>query len=159
MKYSRNRSYNYRKGFTLVEILIVVVILGILGVLVVPLFGGFSSDAKTATLRKELNTVRGAISLYKAQHGDKMPGAGDASFEQALTGFTDYDGNSVEAGSETFGPYLPRLPVNPFNGLDSVDTSGTAGDDSHGWYFDTETGQFSADDSGVCPEGVAHSEL
>ena len=55
-----------KSGFTLVEILIVVVILGILAAIVIPSFSNASSDAKLANLKSNLQTVRCQIQLYKS---------------------------------------------------------------------------------------------
>ena len=57
-------------GFTLVELLIVVIILGILAAIVVPQFGSSTDDAKSASLDTSLTHVRGAVDLYYQQHGD-----------------------------------------------------------------------------------------
>jgi general secretion pathway protein G len=132
-----------KKGFTLVEILIVVVILGILAAIVIPQFSDASTEAKENSLKSNLQTVRSQIELYKIQHNDELPGAGSASFTDSLTAGTDVDGAS---GSD-YGPYLQSFPTNPFNDLATVDIDGTAGDNSHGWYFDSTSGDFSADDS------------
>jgi len=64
-----------QKGFTLVEILIVVVILGILAAIVIPQFTEASTEAKTSSLCTDLQTVRSQIELYKIQHNDKLPAA------------------------------------------------------------------------------------
>ena len=58
-----------RRGFTLIEILIVVVILGILAAVVVPQFTNASDDANDAAVRSQLQTLRGQIELYRAQVG------------------------------------------------------------------------------------------
>ena len=58
---------NIRKAFTLIEILIVVVILGILAAVVVPQFTNASEDANDAAVRSQLQTLRGQIELYRAQ--------------------------------------------------------------------------------------------
>ena len=60
---------NIRKAFTLIEILIVVVILGILAAVVVPQFTNASEDANDAAVRTQLQTLRGQIELYRAQIG------------------------------------------------------------------------------------------
>jgi general secretion pathway protein G len=131
-----------RKGFTLVEILIVVVILGILAAIVIPQFSNASTDAKENSLKSNLQTIRSQIELYKIQHNDNLPGAGTASFTEALTETTDVDGTT---SGDAYGPYLKSMPANPFNNDNTVST-GTAtsspGDDSSGWYFNTDTGDF-----------------
>ena len=60
---------NSRNAFTLIEILIVVVILGILAAVVVPQFTNAAEDANDAAVRSQLQTLRGQIELYRAQQG------------------------------------------------------------------------------------------
>jgi general secretion pathway protein G len=136
-----------KSGFTLVEILIVVVILGILAAIVIPQFTNASEEAKESSLATNLQTVRSQIELYKIQHTDALPGAGSASFVEALTGRTDVYGAADVAGA--YGPYMQKIPVNPFNDLNTVEEDGTAGDNSNGWNFVTtgaNAGLFQADD-------------
>ncbi len=139
-----------KSGFTLVEILIVVVILGILAAIVIPQFTEASTEAKTSSLCTDLQTMRSQIELYKIQHNDDLPGAGGASFVLALTGQTDVAG----AVGTDYGPYLQKIPMNQFNDLDTVRLDGAAaGANTDGWRFDTTTGAFYADDS------AAHAAL
>ncbi|PKL47376.1 MAG: redox-sensing transcriptional repressor Rex [Planctomycetes bacterium HGW-Planctomycetes-1] len=147
-----------RNGFTLVEILIVVVILGILAAIVIPQFSDASEEAKLSTLVSDLQTVRSQIQLYKLQHKGALPGAGDATFSQAMTQYTTADGalaTTQAPGDGVYGPYLQKIPKNPFNNSDEV-SEGVAsppGDDSSGWYFNKTTGAFNANDS------AAHAAL
>src|SRR5207253_190862 len=60
-------------GFTLVEILIVVIILGILAAIVIPQFTSASQDARKNSLTSQLQTMRSQIELYKLQHLDQLP--------------------------------------------------------------------------------------
>jgi type II secretion system protein G len=141
-----------KRGFTLVEILIVVVILSVLAAIVIPEFSGASSEAKDASLTSDLRTIRSQIELYKNHHNEALPGAGGATFVQAMTGKTDVSGN---IGAD-YGPYIKKIPANPFNDLATVEVEAGVvglGDGSHGWHFDTTTGDFQADDS------VAHAAL
>ncbi len=84
-----------RRGFTLIEILIVVVILGILAAVVVPQFTNAADDANDAAVRSQLQTLRGQIELYRAQHS--------ADPDLTGTGWTDM----IE------GNYLMSSPSNP----------------------------------------------
>ncbi len=96
-------------GFTLVEILIVVVILGILAAIVIPQFSQASTDAKTSSLASNLQTIRSQIALYKIQNDDVPPAVDD--FE-----------------TEMVSEYLQSVPVNPLTSGNGV---GAATDDWH----------------------------
>ena len=150
-----------RSGFTLVEILIVVVILGILAAIVIPQFTEASSEAKESALRADLQTLRGQIQLYKIQHGDALPGAGTgatpANFVQALTGWTDSNGNiEAAAGAGVYGPYVRKIPVNLYvsdmakrDAIRCVNdiAASPSGNEGTGWWFNAANGDFRACDS------------
>ena len=144
------------RAFTLVEILIVVVILGILAAIVIPQFTEASTEAKTSSLCTDLQTVRSQIELYKIQHNDVLPvpEAGGATWNK-MTQYSDISGNTNAAKTAVFcyGPYLQKVPTNQFSNLETVDVDGTAGDNSHGWYLNSTTGDFRADDT------AAHATL
>src|ERR1700722_19709661 len=72
-------------GFTLVEILIVVVVLGILASIVIPQFSNASQQARENTLKEELQYLRTQIAVYKAQHQDIAPGYTGASVSSTPT--------------------------------------------------------------------------
>src|SRR4051812_1858925 len=66
------RSFRSR-GFTLIEILIVVIILGILAAIVIPQFSSASNDARKSNVQSTVQTLRSQVALYKLQHLDKLP--------------------------------------------------------------------------------------
>ena len=70
-------SLDRRGGFTLIEILIVVIILGILAAIVIPQFSSASTQARTTSLQSTAQTLRSQIALYKLQHGDNLPDLSD----------------------------------------------------------------------------------
>jgi general secretion pathway protein G len=145
------------KGFTLVEILIVVIILGILAAIVIPQFTEASNDARESALASDLQTMRSQVELYKIQHLDCLPGddqatpvvdVTDADFVADLTVQTDQDGT---AGT-TFGPYLQTFPSNPFvsGATTNTITSGAGaspGNGLSGWWLNTTTGKVSPNDA------------
>src|SRR5580765_2196759 len=100
------------KGFTLVEILIVVIILGILAAIVIPQFTNASQDARKSSLTSQLQTLRSQVELFKLQHGDVAPKLITTGWSE-LTGQTTY-------GGKTFGPYMQAAPVNPLANSSSV---------------------------------------
>jgi prepilin-type N-terminal cleavage/methylation domain-containing protein len=63
------------RGFTRVELLIVVIILAILAAIVIPQFSSATTDANEAALDSNLSALRSATELYKAQHNNTNPGA------------------------------------------------------------------------------------
>ena len=76
MKSVANKALNIvQRGFTLVELLIVVIILAILAAIIIPQFSTATDDAKLAAMDTNLNALRSAIELYRVQHNGKYPGA------------------------------------------------------------------------------------
>jgi general secretion pathway protein G len=140
---SANRRNN--KGFTLVEILIVVIILGILAAIVIPQFSNASSDARKNSLTSQLQTMRSQFELYKLQHNDKLPVAfqtnGVKSDWTGMTGQTDITGATT--GTD-FGPYLQQQPSNPLNQATDISVAAvdpTAGVAACGWLMNRVTGK------------------
>jgi prepilin-type N-terminal cleavage/methylation domain-containing protein len=101
-----------KRGFTLIEILIVVIILGVLASLVVPLFAEVSNDARRAALSDQLHGIRVQIQLFTLQHGDTPPNLNGANWDDLVTQ-TFYRG-------EPRGPYLPSIPRNTLNQFSNV---------------------------------------
>jgi len=130
-----------QSGFTLVEILIVVVILGILAAIVIPQFTSASTEAKESALVSDLQAMRSQIELYKIHHNDQLPGTvSGVDFATAMTSKTNQAGEVGTTALHRFGPYMRNVPSNPFNDLNTVELDGTAGDDSAGWNFVTAAG-------------------
>ena len=162
----KNVKMSKRRGFTLVEVLIVVVILGILAATVLPQFTSASEDAKEAALVQDLQTLRSQIELYKFQHRDKYPAAGSttaADFENALLKSTDEDGTVGDIGTKPFGPYfIGQLPPNPYNGKRDVKIVNAitlpAADDTTGWIYSSLTGRLKANSTGLAADGTTTLE-
>ena len=122
-----NRSRRRRRrrtGFTLVEILIVVIILGILAAIVIPQFAGATEEARRTNVQSVLQTLRGEITLYRAEHRDILPDLTNAGWNPLLAP-TDIDGNPAAAG-KTYGPYMRSMPKNPLNNMSTIG-DGTGG--------------------------------
>ncbi len=135
-------------GFTLVEILIVVIILGILAAIVIPQFTEASNDARVSALVSDLQTVRSQIELYKVQHKDDYPGtvSGTWTIGNFVTGLTTKTTIDGVAGG-TLGPYLQKFPTNGFESDNTVRDATAAADPNtesgtNGWWFNSTTGNF-----------------
>jgi general secretion pathway protein G len=122
-----------RGGFTLVEILIVVVILGIMAAIVIPQFANASSDARTASMRTTLNNVRNQIEVFKGQHNDQPPQM-VGMWTLLLTSSSTTETDLANPVGTRWGPYLQSAPINPFNSVSGV--SNAAVDPSAGWYYE-----------------------
>jgi general secretion pathway protein G len=127
MKTNRTRS-----GFTLVEILIVVIILGILAAIVIPQFTNASTDARKSSMLSQLQTLRSQIQLFKLQHNDILPDLAGAGQWAQLTSKTNLTGAVDTTAAGLFGPYLESDPKNPLNTNSLV--SGAAGP-TVGWVY------------------------
>jgi prepilin-type N-terminal cleavage/methylation domain-containing protein len=132
-----------RAGFTLVEVLIVVVIMAVLAATIIPQFTDSSKDARTSTVKFNLHTLRSQIEMYKSQHDGKAPAAGLAE----LTLKTNYKGTTATSdGPLVYGPYIQKIPENPLTGSNTVKTvsasPAVAGDvtTTDGWLYHPATG-------------------
>ena len=140
-----------RKGFTLVELVVVVMILGILAAIAAPKLLGTSGTATDNGLRQTVSVVRDAIERYAAEHNGDFPGSDEATFKSELA------------------PYLrgsfPTCPVGDKNdevevvGLSTVPLPANASG-TKGWRYSTSTGEFivNSDDTDNSAAAAAYSE-
>lgn len=132
-----------RKAFTLVEILIVVVILGILAAIVVPQFTNATQDAQAGNIQAQLDTLNNQIELWKARHNGQLPGGAAtlAGYDWASM-ITAVPGDLNSGGYIKAAPRNPACPSGAGNDPTAVDDVATAG---HGWYWDpTNSGSLKA---------------
>lgn len=111
-----------KSGFTLVEILIVVIILGILAAIVIPQFTGASQEARASSLVSQLQTLRSQIMLYRTQHADTLPDLTGGTADPAGT-TTHWDALTQRVAGpdgKMYGPYMQAAPKNPLNSLTNV---------------------------------------
>lgn len=133
-----------RRAFTLVEILIVVVILGILAAIVVPQFSNAADDSKESAMKQNLMRMRQQIELYRQEHNGGYPTLAD--FIDQMTLASDQTGATAAVGTAGYplGPYLPKMPRNPYTDTIPIG-NGAVG--SSAWYYDETTGHIAPNDS------------
>ena len=113
-----------RKAFTLVEILIVVVILGILAAIVVPQFTNATQDAQAGNIQAQLDTLNNQIELFRAR-ANVYPGPGGTT----MVGYdwlSMINADPAAPGGPFTGGYLKSVPKNPYNQGVTIAASGSA---------------------------------
>lgn len=97
------RMNNRRAGFTFVEIMLVVVIIGILASLVLPKLGGRSEQARQAAARADISAgIATALDMYELDNGQ---------YPDTLEGLLTKSSDALNWN----GPYLKKKPVDPWN--------------------------------------------
>jgi len=90
-----------QRGFSLIEIMVVVVIMGVLATLVVPNVMDRPDQARVVAAKQDIGAIMQALKLYRLDHG-RYP-----SNEQGLSALTGGQGKGTS--------YMDRLPVDPWN--------------------------------------------
>lgn len=129
------RTRRLSKAFTLVEILIVVVILGILAAIVVPQFTNATQDAQVGNLRAQIKSIQNQLELYRARN-NAYPTLAQLTADSANA---DYAG--MGWGVMIDGNYLKAPAKNPYNGSSVIAAEPT---DGNGWHYDETTGAIGA---------------
>ena len=165
-----------RRAFSLLELILVVVLLGIVAALTVPRFSRAEPRPEDPGVRERLSVLRSAIELYYYDHGaypgqrsDGTHPAGSAeAVRSQLTALTDEEGNVCQTRSAScrYGPYLrlgiPPCPLTPTNSTgilmvpatpELVETAPEAG-----WAYNCETGDIAANSNMTDAEGVRYDE-
>ncbi len=99
-----------QSGFTLIEILVVVMILGLLISLAVPQFLGRTDEARVVKAKADMKAVEAALSLYKLDSGIYP------TTEQGLEALVDKPTIGTEPRRWREGGYLERVPLDAWDG-------------------------------------------
>ena len=136
-----------KRGFTLVELLIVVIIIAVLAAIAIPKFVNSSLRSKESALRGELKLVRDAVELFKNDCGCYPSTlAGLTATTAPSTGLTATAGTYTITSTNWRGPYISSVDLDPVSGsalnyattspVGGV-TSSATGNDSNGTAYST----------------------
>jgi general secretion pathway protein G len=120
-----------RAGFTLIELVIVVMILGILAGVAAPKLFNTSNTATDNGLKQTLSVVRDAIELYNARYG-ALPSS------------------HTTLKADLAPEFLRKFPLSPITNLDTIKALAAA-DDATAWMYSASTGEFICNSTVVSP--------
>jgi general secretion pathway protein G len=166
-------------GFSLVEMLIVVVVVGILAAVIVPQFSNSGDVARHTASIEYLQSIRQQIDLYRNQHHGKYPGVAgadpDVVFTEQMTLPTNVAGERSPNSDQGFGdpnyplgPYIANvISPNPFNKSRRVRTvtefpaeaPGGSGVFDPGWIYEITSGRMRINKQGEAPTGQRYWDL
>jgi prepilin-type N-terminal cleavage/methylation domain-containing protein len=144
-----------RRGFTLIEVLMVVSALAIIAGVVVPQVTSVVDEARNAAMLRDLREFTMAIERYRMDHTGSAPDLIQNEELAQLMGKTDAEGNLGSGPQFIYGPYLPETPRNALNNVRRVFRETTAPPESLssrvGWVYHPGSGQIWA---GLYPKAI-----
>jgi general secretion pathway protein G len=108
MKHQSNRPACRQRGFTLIEIMVVVVIIGVLGAIVVPQFMSRPDHAKATAARTDIQAIATALEMYRLDNF-QYP-----STQQGLEALSRRPSSTPVARNWNAQGYLKSLPIDPW---------------------------------------------
>ncbi len=144
-----------KRGFSLVELVIVVALLGIMAAIVVPQFQNHSVQAKGAVAKDSLRILRSSIELYTAHHQGIPPGYENDN-PQSTPSYSAFYEQLVDNN------YMRKMPKNPFNDLQNIKMVGneqtfpTSPVDGYGWIYQPATKTIRINYAGTDEQGTPY---
>ncbi len=109
IKLSLSSGQHKSRGFTLIEVMVVVVILGILAAMVVPKIMSRPDQAKIVKAQQDVMAIQGALDLYKLDNGFYP------TTDQGLQALVKKSDSDPVPQNWKDGGYLQTLPIDPWN--------------------------------------------
>ncbi|MFN8770244.1 MAG: type II secretion system major pseudopilin GspG [Neisseriaceae bacterium] len=113
---------NKRKGFTLIEIMVVLVIIGIMAALIVPKVLGRAEDARKVAAKSDISAIMNALKLYNLDNM-RYP-----TNQQGLEALVSKPTVAPIPNSYKDGGYLDKLPTDPWGNAYQYQNPGKHGD-------------------------------
>lgn len=117
-----DRPRTLSRGFTLIEIMVVVVIMGVLAALVVPRLMGRADDARVLAAKQDISTLMQALKLYRLDN-QRYP-----SNEQGLQALVTRPASGPVPPNWKSGGYLDRLNKDPWGNVYQYQSPGSRGE-------------------------------
>ena len=108
------------RGFTIVELLIVIVVIGILAAIVIVAFNGIQERAKWSKLQSDISSINKVVQMYYAQNGSYPATATPPNWSWRYSCITGVAGNSFIPDSSSIASSISQAPCN--GGTTSDDT-------------------------------------
>ncbi|MCB1614810.1 MAG: type II secretion system major pseudopilin GspG [Pseudomonadales bacterium] len=116
-----SRTFSRQKGFTLIEIMVVVIIIGVLAALIAPNIIGKAGEARVTAAKADLKTITSALNMYKLDNFTYP------TTDQGLQALVTKPSGQPEPKNYNKDGYLPEFPKDPWGNDYIYISPGTSG--------------------------------